>query len=403
MERKTIVILGGGYAGVIAANRIAGNAGRRARVILISDRDDLVHRVRLHEAVARGAYQRYPLAAMLRRPVERVRGRATRIDAAARVVEIDGGAATVGYDLLVYAIGSGVAAGAPGLGAAELALASPESALAFAARLRDLPDGAPVVVVGGGLSGIETAAEIAEAEPRLRVTILCDALMPAAGERGLAALREGLDELGVVVREGARVAAVEAGAVRLASGERVAAHATVWAAGFGVPGLARASGLPVDGAGRRLVDAQLRVPGHPEILGAGDAVTACVGRAAAPQRQACATALPMAAHVADVIVDELRGRAPRVFRFRYAGWCVSLGRRRGVVVLTDGDDRATGRVITGRVGAMLKELIARFPIASVRWERRIAGTYVWPGRFGRRRALPGEATRALPASDTRVA
>jgi NADH dehydrogenase FAD-containing subunit len=388
----TVVVVGGGYAGALCANRLAGSLGRHARVVLVSDQDALVHRVRLHEAAASGRDPRYPLDRLLRRRVDRIRGRMTRIDAAARTCEIrtDAGELALGYDLLVYAVGSGVGAPVPGAREHGGALSSPEAAIAFAARLAELPEGAPVAVVGGGLTAIEAASEIAEAHPRLAVTLLCHELAAEEGEPGAAAIADGLAALGVAVRAGVRVTEVRPAEVVLEGGERVAADATVWAAGFTVSPLARDSGLPVDDRGLLLVDETLRAAGVPGIFGCGDAVAvpaACIGSGARSTRMACATAMPMAAHVADAIADILRGEAPRPYRFAYMLRCISLGRRRGVVVFVDRDDRPTGRIITGWAGALTKELIVRFVIGAIRVERRLAGFYTWPGRASRIRAL----------------
>lgn len=385
--RPHVVILGGGYAGVVAANRLGGRAGRRARITLVSDRDDLVHRVRLHEAAARGDDPRLPLRRLLHRRVAIVRARVERIDAAARTLHAAD--RTLRYDHLIYAVGSGVAVTAPGAREHAAALTSPEAALMFAARLATLPVGAPVVVVGGGLSAIETAAELAEAHPRLRVTLVGDALLPGWSDGGRDAIRAGLAELGVEVVLGARVAEVSDTAVRLADGARLPAAATVWATGFSVSPLARVSGLPVDAAGRLLVDDALRVVGHPEIVGAGDAVAT-----PAPIRMGCASAMPMGAHAADVVAAALRGAPPRPHRFGFLLQCVSLGRRRGVVLFVDHDDRPTGRVVTGRAAAIVKELICRLVIGALRIERRVPGSYWWPGRG--RAALVAPAPRALP-------
>ena len=67
-----VVVIGGGYAGVLSANRIAGKLGARGHVTLVEAREDLVHRVRLHEVVARGPGKTHPLDDLLRRSVARV-------------------------------------------------------------------------------------------------------------------------------------------------------------------------------------------------------------------------------------------------------------------------------------------------------------------------------------------
>jgi len=405
-----VVVVGGGYAGVLAANRAAGKLGGRARVVLVSDRDELIHRVRLHEVAAGVTTRRYPLSTMLARRVEHVQARVARIDAAARRCHLRAGDVdrVLAYDFLIYAVGSTIAAAAPGAREHAMALAGPDEALAFAARVDELPSGAPVVVIGGGLSGIELAAEIADAHPALAVTLLCDDLGAGWDDVAREAAVAGLLELGVAVVAGVRVAEVRGHAVVLTDGTRVPAAATAWAGGFAPARLARDSGLPVDATGRLIVGETLQVPSHPEILGAGDAIAApaaCVpgGGDDDTLRMGCVTAMPLGAHAADVVTDLVDGRPPRGFRFGFPGQCVSLGRRRGLIVRTDRADRANGRVVGGRVAAMIKECICRWVIGMIRLERRFAGVYAWIGRGARRPALPAATPLPLAPGHTDVA
>jgi NADH dehydrogenase FAD-containing subunit len=395
---QQVVVIGGGYAGVLAANRIAAGAGGRTRVLLVSERDVLVHRIRLHEAAAGRPLPDYPLARLLRHSIQRVQARVRRIDAARRVCELASGA-QIPYDQLVYAVGSGPAAGALGLGAHGMALAGPAQAARLAAQLRSLPRGAPVAVVGAGLTGIELAAELAEAHPQLAVCLVGEQLAPGWDDRLRARVHAALRSLGVDVHTGARVAAVDPHALTLDSGARLPATAAVWAAGFAAAPLARDSGLPIDRDGRLLVDATLQVPEHPEIVGCGDAVAvppSCTGTGIA-LRMACATALPMAAHAAEVVLDRLRGHPALTFRYRHTAQCVSLGRRRGLLVFIDQDDRPTGQVLDGLQGALAKELICRLVIGTLRLDRWMPGVYTWPGRGARQRCLPAAADlRLLP-------
>jgi NADH:ubiquinone reductase (H+-translocating) len=411
-DRPTVLIIGAGYAGVLAANRAAGRLRGRARVVLVSDGDELVHRVRLHEVAAGRTRRRYPLAGLLHRRVERIRARVTAIDAAARRCTLDAGpgssgelgARTLAYDVLVVAAGSGVAATAAGAREHAMALAGCDQALAFARRLTALPDGAPVVVVGGGLSAIELAAEVADAHRRLSVRLVCDALGAGwdAATRAIAIAE--LTSMGVRVEPGVRVAEVTRDAVVLDDGVRVASSATAWAAGFAASPLAADSGLGVDRHGRLLVGDDLRVPGHPEIVGCGDAVaTPAACSTAGELRMGCVTAMPMGAHAADVVVDLVTGQAPTAFRFGFPGQCVSLGRRRGMVVRTDRADRDRGRVVAGLRAAVIKELICRYVIGAIRLERRLPGLYVWYDRRGRPREVPAATTPALPAGDNHAA
>src|SRR4029450_11547836 len=171
-----VVVIGGGYAGVLAANRLMQRDD--ATVTLINPRQMFVERIRLHQHVG-GSYDaavdyREILADGVRLVVDTV----TRIDAAERSVALATGGG-VGYDYLIYAVGSGSTYhGVPG--AAEFAYpvasvegarrrgasrsASPFAACEAAHRLRSIlavaPASAAVTVVGAGPQGIETAAEL---------------------------------------------------------------------------------------------------------------------------------------------------------------------------------------------------------------------------------------------------
>jgi NADH dehydrogenase FAD-containing subunit len=408
-RNTTVVVLGAGYAGVLAANRLAGRVPAGVRVLLINDRDELVHRVRLHEVAAGRTRKTYPLSALVHPRVERLTTRVTRIDATERrLVLADPARPPVAYDHLVYAAGSGITPGAPGVREHASGLAGPEQAAAFAARLRGLAPGAPVIIVGTGLSGIEAAAEVAESFPNLSVTLLGEELAPAWPDALRELGRAGLLELGVNLRTGVRVRAVTARHVELMNGERLAAGDVLWATGFSSSGLARDSGLDVDEMGRLVVDETLRAPAHPEIVGCGDAVAAplaCAGTGLTPMRMACATAMPMGAHAADVVSEVLRGRPARPFRYHNTVQCVSLGRHRGLLVFIDQDDRPTGRALTGLSGALAKELICRLVIGALRIERQMPGFYRWLGQRSLPPRLlgPGLSARMLSKRDKVVA
>ena len=400
MSEANIVILGGGYAGVLAANRIAGRLGRAAKVTLVSDRDDLVHRVRLHEVIAGRRWRRYPLASMLRRRIAIVRARVVRVSVEARAVVVrddaSGDERLIGYDQLVYALGSRVVLDAPGAAEHAGGLATLESARIARARLEALGAGAPVVVIGGGLTAIETAAEIAEARPELRVALVAGTLAAGLSDEARAYVRATLADLGVELREGAHAARVEEAAVVLADGARLPASLALWAGGFTAKSPVTGD-LPFDDRGRVITDATLAVPGAPGVWACGDGAAPPPGMEFT--RMSCATAMPMGAHAADNVVRAARGAAARPFRFGYMLQCISLGRRRGVVQGTDARDAPTGHVYTARTGALIKEAICRFVIGSVRIEKRLAGAYVWRRTVP---ALPPGRENLMPAGSETV-
>lgn len=359
-EEHRILVLGAGYAGLAAARKLARVGG--ARVTVVDAKAEFTERVRLHQQVAGHRLRRWDLAAVLdRRGAEFVRARATDLDPAARTVRLDTGD-VLGYDTLVYALGSIAPDHVPGVARYARSVATPEDARWVAGAA------GPVAVVGAGATGIELAAELAESHPGMPVLLL-GADEPAAwlGDKAVAHVRGVLARLGVEVRTGAKVVEVTERGPRLADGSVVPAATTIWTTGFAVPDLAARAGLAVDAAGRIRTDACLRSISHPEIHAAGDSAV-IAGPGGRELRMACATALPTGAHAAAVIAAGLRGREPEPLRFRYHLQCLSLGRRDGLIHGLRADDRPAGWMLRGRPAAAVKELVVRgtIPMAGLR-------------------------------------
>lgn len=163
-ENTDVVVIGGGYAGVMAANRLTKRGD--VRVTLVNPRPSFVHRVRLHQLVGGSDTAVVAYRDVLAEDVRLVVDTVTRINADdVNLTPASGG--TVGYDHLIYAVGSGSAD--PGVpGAAEFAypIATLEDAQRLRPALDAAPQGAAVMVVGAGPTGIETAAEPAEGAAR---------------------------------------------------------------------------------------------------------------------------------------------------------------------------------------------------------------------------------------------
>jgi len=111
-------------------------------------------------------------------------------------------------------------------------------------RLRHLPAGARVVVIGGGLTGIETSGEIAYRQPTLDVDLMSQAVAARLPESSRVRIERQLANAGVRLRTGPRVSGVRPDAVETDAG-RLPSDCTVWAGSFDVPDLAQRSGLPV--------------------------------------------------------------------------------------------------------------------------------------------------------------
>lgn len=363
-----IVVIGAGYAGLTASWRLArGTRGTDIRIDLINATPTFVERIRLHQLSADTGTVERPLREVFAGSgVQVTVGRAVDLDTAARTVAVaDGPDETVvhrdiSYDTLVYALGSRtVRHTVPGVADHAHALDGVAAARRLAGLLPEIADAkGSLVVCGGGLSGVETAAEIAEAYPDLRVTLVTHgeigySLSPAAR----AYIRRVFTRLGVRLLEGRDVRAVTASTVDLSDGTAVPAAATVWCGSFEVPSLARDAGLTVDDAGRIRVDRTLRSVSHPDVYAVGDA--AAVPLPWGTQRMSCQTSGPSGGHAGDVIAARLAGRQPAPFRFRYTGQCVSLGRGDGLVQFAHADDSPSRLLVTGRVAARAKEGVCR--------------------------------------------
>ncbi|MFD4468002.1 NAD(P)/FAD-dependent oxidoreductase [Rhodococcus sp. NPDC058505] len=378
---RRVVVVGAGYAGVMAANRIA--AGRpEATVTVVNPRDEFVERVRLHQYAADSGDATVPLAGVLHPDVVLRVGTADRIEDR-QLLLTDG--EVIDFDHLIYAVGSSTGGGPDGAEHA-FAVGDLEDAERLRTRLRDLDVGASVVVIGGGLTGVETAAEIAEQRPDLRVRLVSSGPVAASlAPRGRRAVTRALARLGVRIGEGARATRIEADRVLLDDGTECASAVAVWAGEFRVPDLARRSGLPVDTQGRLRTDGALVVPGHPTIVGVGDAV-APPDSVAGHIRMSCQAAIPLGAHGADTVLALLDGRDPEPLSMGFLLQCVSLGRRAGVVQFVRTDDSPRRWALRGRTGARVKEQVCR---TTLRWIGPGAGGYRWLRGPRRARAEQG--------------
>ncbi|MDX3108444.1 NAD(P)/FAD-dependent oxidoreductase [Nonomuraea angiospora] len=383
-----IVVIGGGYAGTLAANHLRLRSD--VEITLVNPRPEFVERVRLHQFVAGTREATVDYGTLLGDGIRLVVDSATRIDAATRTVRLESGRA-LDYDYVIYAVGSTGAIPSSVPGAAEFAfdLAEFEPARRLRARLAEVPLDAPVTVVGGGLTGIETAAELAE--QGRAVTLVCGrALAPSFGAPARRAMATWLSRHRVEVLEDDLVREVQPDAVVLAGGGVRASALTIWAGGFGVPRLAAASGLRTDELGRLLTDETLTSVDDDRIIATGDAA-APSGR---PLRMSCYAAGPLGAQAADTVLSRIAGTEPAVIGLAFSGACVSLGRSAGIRQLARKDDTAVNLYVGGRMGAAIKEVTCNFAVKRIRREARRPGSLFWV-KGGPRPEQPEPAPRGV--------
>lgn len=359
-----IIVLGAGYAGAVVAGRLARRLRREdVAITLVNAEPDFVERVRMHQLATGQDLAPRPLSGLLAGTGVALRiARVTGVDVEARTVAVADadGTGELAYDTLVYALGSGWnAQGVPGTAEHAYEIAGRPGALRLRERLAGLDAGQTVLVVGGGLTGVEAATEIAEARPDLDVALaarggLGDWLSP----RGRAHLRKVFGRLGITVHEHAAVTAVEAAGVATAGGATIPAAVTVWTAGFAVHPIAAATALEVTGGGQIVVDSTMRSVSHPDVYAVGDAAMA-MGPGDKPLRMSCASGTPAAWQAADAIAARLTGAKVPAVSIRYYNQCISLGRRDGLIQYVTADDRAVRAALTGRLAAKYKELVCK--------------------------------------------
>ena len=360
-RRPHLLVIGGGFAGLWAIRALADAP---VRITLLDRGNHHLFQPLLYQ-VATAGLSAPDIAAPLRHILRRQRnvtvlmGEAVAIDKGARAVRLADGS-MLDYDLLLLATGAthayfghdDWAAHAPGLKTLDDALRIRRRILGAFERAEAEPDPAAraawltFAVVGGGPTGVELAGTLAEiARHTLRREFRnidpqqARVLLLEAGPRLLSTFPDALSakataqlrRLGVEVRTGAPVARIDGDGVQLGD-ERIAARTVLWAAGVAASPLARTLEVPLDRAGRVPVQADLGVPGHPEIFVAGDlASVQCDGK---PVPGVAPAAKQMGRHVAAIIRARLAGRpAPAPFRYRDYGNLATVGRRAAVVDL----------------------------------------------------------------------
>jgi NADH dehydrogenase len=355
-----VVIVGGGFAGLEAARRL----GRRpARVTLLDRRNHHLFQPLLYQVATASlspADIATPLRSILRRHrnVSVILAEAGAVDLAGQRVVLDRG--EIAYDALVVAAGASHSYFghddwellAPGLKTLEDALEMRRRVLlAFEAAER-ATDGAErhalltFVIIGGGPTGVELAGALAEIsrqtiardfrviDPTQARIVLLEGgprILPtfpeALSHRAAAALRR----IGVEVRANALVTRVTPDAVWV-GGEQVRCRAVLWAAGVAASPLARSLGVPLDRAGRVLVEADLSIPGHPEAFVVGD-LAAFLHQDGGPLPGIAPVAMQQGRAVAENVWRRLNGQPTVPFRYRDKGYMATIGRAAAVAVI----------------------------------------------------------------------
>ena len=275
-----VLILGGGFAGLwsaLSAARARQEFGAGLEIVLVNDTP--FHSIRVRNYEADLSDTRVPLDEVLRPVgVKRIKAGVTAIDVVQRRVACGG--ETVSYDRLIFALGSRLARPPiPGLAEHGFDVDTYAGAVRLNAHIAALGKRAAstVLVVGGGLTGIEAAAEMpgklraaGVEKPRVILADHAARIGSDMGEGAVPVIEEALESLGVERRGGVSVVAVDAAGVTLQGGERIAADTVVWCAGMRAHPLAAQFPVERDRVGRLPVEPTLKVKGLDAEFAAGD-------------------------------------------------------------------------------------------------------------------------------------
>jgi NADH dehydrogenase len=356
-DRPRVVIVGGGFGGLYAARALAGAP---VDVTLLDRRNHHTFQPLLYQ-VATAGLNASDIAVPIRRivrdqgNVEVLLAEIVRVDLAGRRLLLGGGGA-IAYDHLILATGATHSyfghpeweRFAPGLKSIEDALEIRKRVFfAFeAAELEEDParyaEWLTFVIVGGGPTGVELAGTLAEISKktlardfrridptRARILLLegssslLTAYVPALREKAMTQLRK----LGVEVRLDARVTGIDAEGVLLGD-ERILSKTVLWAAGVAASPLAATLGVPLDRAGRVLVEPDLTVPGHPEVYVIGD--LASLSQDGQPIPGVARAAIDGGRAAAKNILRAVAGEPRRPFRYKDPGQLATIGRGAGI-------------------------------------------------------------------------
>lgn len=377
-----VAIIGAGYAGLFAARRIRAG-GDDIEVTLVDPATAWTERTRLHQVAAGdSSVDSMPLDDLFAgTPVRTIAATVVDLDPDAHQLTLrtgEGHTSHLGYDQLVYALGSTTdTSTTPGAAEHAHVLDSAQAATDLHRTLTGSPQ-ARVAVVGGGLTGIETATEVAAAHPGNPVTLVTageigDGISP----RGRRHLHRTLDRLNVTMHAHTAVTGVDEDGLSTAQGGHLPADVVIWTAGIAVPDLAARCGLAVDQRGRVLVDDTLRSTSHLDVFAAGDCAHP-VQPVGAPVRPSAYVATIMGAHAGTNLARTLAGKPTKPLRFGYLMQSISLGRQDGMIQFTDGNDRPTRFIATGRPAAAIKEFVERVMVVGLfKLERRVPGAFAW--------------------------
>ena len=340
----SILVIGGGFAGVSAAVVAADEIRSHkvdAAVTLVSETDQMTIRPRLYEKNPETL--RAPIRPALDAAgVAFVEGAVAAIDTGAKSVTLKDGV-SLSYDRLILATGSELPPlPVPGVAEHTFNIDSFDGAVAFDNHLKSVastpqsPGHDTYVIVGGGMTGIELAAEMrnriaqhggeeAAAAAKVILIEMADVIGPEFGDNPRPVIDTALAEAGVEQRLGCRVTGFDADGVTLEGGARIDAATVVVTVGLRANGLTAQIPGERDELGRLAVGDDLKVAGLADVYATGDVARARVDDEGNYALMSCQHARTMGKYAGLNVVRDLLGKAPRPYRQPDYTTCLDLG------------------------------------------------------------------------------
>ena len=369
--KPKIIILGAGYAGIMAANRLDKQLDE-VEIILISESNIFQERIRNHETTVQEKRKNYQIKDLLRTRVKFLQAKISNILSNEKSVLLEGRSEPLFYDYLILCLGS---TGIQKKSNFENSIQSQEAVSKFLkdSKQKEIQN---LCIIGGGLTGIEMATEWKHYHPHSSVTIV------DRNEWGTSFSKKAKDYLQsymfqnqIQILDNIKIETISEKEIIFQNQTKLSFDVLLNCCGFHCSPLPKQAGFPTNERNQVYVDPFLRTVGHPEVFVAGDLAYL----ENSYLRMGCVTALPMGAYIADHIADLIQGKNISPFLFQFFGRCISLGRNEGLIQFTDKDDKPKEKIIKGRWGARIKEMVNRFTIFSLKMEKLLPFRfYFWP-------------------------
>ncbi|MDZ4726577.1 MAG: FAD-dependent oxidoreductase [Leptospira sp.] len=368
--KKRILVLGAGYAGIMAVNRLA-KIDKHLDITLINERDEFVERIRNHEKLNPRPYKKYKITDLIPNNVNFVEDKISNWNPDSSTIQLTNDKSEWKYDGLIYALGSTKTNTMnPWLGIQTLTQTMETSQVLSEKQIQS------VWILGGGLTGIELATELKESNKEISVGIIEQGKFAHQfSKKGQTYIRNFFQKNHIQIIEGAKLIEHQNNEITFGNGTKVSYDLLIKTTGFLCSDLAKEAGIDTNEKNQIYVNEYLQIPKYQNVFVAGDAVY-LPGSAL---RMGCVTAMPMGVYAAETVMKSLNGKKVYPFKFGFAGRCVSLGRKNGLIQMTNAYDKPKDLIFTGKLGAIIKELVCKYTMLSIKLEKSLPiRSYFWP-------------------------